>query len=280
MKRAPREMKRGSATTDDRFAYFALDNSQTVFRYEWSTEKWEELPPSPYSDSGLAVIDGKLTTVGGLGGLGGLRDTNKVFTLQHSEWVEHYPPMNSKRCFPAVVSTSDGNYLFVIGGNDGVMIIDHWTPKVELFHVRSKRWYKLTSLPRSLVRPSATICGNVLHVIGYDGDGYSCYLHALLFNDQLITSKLLSNILTWTALPKQPVECSTAATLSGQLVIVGGQRGKSDVNSIHQLFDGQWVEISSMVSGGQMSFVVNSSPDKLMIVGGWKKDRVEECVVV
>ena len=272
-------MQRGSAATDEQFAYFAPDNSKAVFRYEWSTKKWEELPPSPYHDSGLVIINGKLTAVGGLGGL---RDTNKLFTLQHSEWVEHYPPMNSKRCFPAVVSTSDGNYIFVIGGNDGIIIIDHWTPKVELFHVRSRRWYKLTSLPQSLVRPSATICGNVLHVIGNDGDGYSCYLHALLSSDQPITSKSLSFILTWAPLPQLPVEWSTAASLSGQLVVVGGQRGKSDVNSIHQLINGKWVEIGSMCRyiGTEMCFVVNPSPDKLMIVGGLKEDRVEGCIVV
>ena len=280
MKRAPCEMKRGSATVDDRFAYFALDNSQAVFRYEWSTEKWKVLPPSPYQDCGLAIIDGKLTAVGGWGGL---RDTNKLFTLQHNEWVEQYPPMNSKRCLPAVVSTSDGNYIFVIGGNDGIIMIAHWTTKVELLHVRSRRWYKLTNLPQSLVRPIATICGNQLHVIGCHGDGYSCSLQALLFiSDQPITSKSVSNILTWTPLPKQPVEWSTVANLSGQLVIIGGQRGQLDVNAIHQLLNGQWVKIGSMFRSinTQLCFVVNPSPDKLMIVGGWEEDRVEECVVV
>ena len=73
---------------------------------------------------------------------------------------------------------------------------------------------------------------------------------------------------------------STAATLCGQLVTVGGDQGWLRVNSIHQLIDGQWVEIGSMSSGRWRCLVVTPSPDKMMIVGGDAKDSVEECVVM
>ena len=78
----------------------------------------------------------------------------------------------------------------------------------------------------------------------------------------------------------------STATLYGQLVTVGGERGGSLVNSIHQLIDGQWVEIGSMSSGRSMCLVVTPSPDKMMIVGGYGAefllilDSVEECVVM
>ena len=88
-------------------------------------------------------------------------------------------------------------------------------------------------------------------------------------------------MITWTRLPQQPVKGSTAATLCGQLVIVGGLQGGSYVNSIHQLPDGQWVKIGSMSSGRQRGLVVSPSPDKMMVVGGLGgRDSVEECVVV
>ena len=154
-KTAPCEMIRGSAATDDQFAYFTPGDSNLVYSYRWNTEKWEELPPSPYRDSGLVIIDGELTAVGGYDG----RYTNKLFTLRQGQWVEHYPPMNTARSSPAVVSTSDGNYIVVIGGSVG-----GWTATVELFHVRSRRWYELTNLPQALSQPSATICDNQLHV--------------------------------------------------------------------------------------------------------------------
>ena len=83
-------------------------------------------------------------------------------------------------------------------------------------------------------------------------------------------------------LPQQLVKWSTAATLCGQLVTVGGERDDwSPVNSIHQLIDGQWVEIGSMCSTREKCLVVTQSPDKMMIVGGYgTEDSVEECVVV
>ena len=70
---------------------------------------------------------------------------------------------------------------------------------------------------------------------------------------------------------------STAATLSGQLVIIGGQQYGSTVKTIHQLLDGQWVEIGSMSCSRWWCLVVSPSPDKMMIVGG---NNVEECISV
>ena len=152
-KTAPCGMTRGSATTDDQFAYFTPGGFNLVYSYQLNAEKWKRLPPSPYCNFGLVIIDGELTAVGGDDGY---RYTNKLFTSRQGQWVEHYPPMNTARFSPAVVSTSDGNYIVVIGGDVG----GRWTATVELFHVRSRRWYELTNLPQGLTQPSATICDN------------------------------------------------------------------------------------------------------------------------
>ena len=144
------------------------------------------LSSCPYRDSGLAIIDSELTTVGGRDGAG--HRSNRLFTLRQGKWVEVYPPMNTARSSPAVVSTSDGDdYLIAIGGFGSDRVA---TATVELFHVK-RRWYKLTDLPQPLPRPSATICVDQLHVIGRDGKGYSCSLQSLPSNDRPITSPLL-----------------------------------------------------------------------------------------
>ena len=266
-KTAPHGMKRGSATTDDQFSYLSPLGSNSVYSYRWSTERWEQLLPSPYRNYGLVIIDSELTAVGGWNGS---HRTNKLFTLQQGQWVEFYPPLKTECYSPAVVSTSDGNYIFVIGGASAG---HKWTATVELFHVRSKRWYELTNLPQALSFPSATICGNQLHVIGRNGAGYSCFFQDVLSSDQPTT-------LTWTPLPELPVKWSTAATLSGQLVIVGGERDGAFINSIHQLIGGEWVVIGFMSSGRKECLIVSPSPDKIFILGGYgKEDSVEECVV-
>ena len=264
-KTAPCEMDRGSATTDGQFAYFTPDGSTSVYRYEWRREKWEELHSCKHSDSGLVIIDGKLTAVGGV-------FTNKLFILRHRKWVEEYPPMKTARSSPAVVSTSDSEYLIVIGGFGG----GDWIATVELFQVKSRRWYKLTDLPQPLPYPSATICGDQLNVIGTDANGYSCFLQALPSSDQPITPPLT---LSWEPLPPLPVRDSTAATLCGQLLLIGGRRRDgSPVNSIHQLVYGQW-KIGFIAPDRSMYLVVSPSPDKIIVVGGSRTDIVEEYVV-
>ena len=168
--------------------------------------------------------------------------------------------------------------VIAIGGRDH----GRWIDAVELFHTGRRSWSRLTSLPKPLTFPSATICGNQLHVIGCGGDGYSCSLQALLSSNQPIRSQ--SRTPTWTPLPCLPVTDSTAATLCGQLVIIGGRRDGSSVNSIHQLVDGQWVNIGSMSSGRSECLVASPSPDKMVVVGGWDAftplDSVEVCVAV
>ena len=274
-KRAPRQMWRGSATTDGPFAYFTPVNSTSLYQYEYSTEKWSDLPPCPYLDSGLVIINSELTTVGGW--YDTYRPTNKLFTLQQRKWVKKHPPMNTACHSPAVVSTFDGDYLIVIGGWDG----SRWTATVELFQVKNRRWHKLTDLPKPLSAPSATICGDQLNVIGRYGNGYSCSLQALPSSDRPITSPLT---LSWKPLPLLPVTASTAATLCGQLVIIGGKQVGSSVNSIHQLVDGEWVRIGSMASHTYFCLVASPSPDRIIIVGGYGAlstlDSVEEWAVV
>ena len=265
-------MVRGSAATDGRFVYITPDGSTSLYQYECSNEKWMELLSCPYENSGLAIIDSELTTVGG--GVGAGRLTDKLFTLRQGKWVEVYPPMNTARSSPAVVSTSDGDYLIAIGGygSDGDR-----SATVELFQVKSRGWYNLAHLPQPPPLLSATICGDQLHVIGIHRNGYSCSLQSLPSNDRPITSPLT---LSWKPLPPLPVTDSTAATLCGQLVLIGGGQGWSPVNSIHQLVEGQWVEIGSMTSGRWRCLAVSPSPDRILIVGGLGEDYVEECVAV
>ena len=266
-------MVRGSATSDGECAYFM--NSHSVYRYKWSTEKWDKLPRCPYRNSGLVIIDGALTTVGGYKeGFFFDTYTNKLFTLRQNRWVKELPPMKTARSSTAVVSTSDGKYVLVIGGWSGG---GGWT-SVELFQVGNRRWCEVSDLPQPLFWPSATICDDVLHVIDFS-DGFSCFLQNLISVDQPTTSQSRSHTILWSPLPPLPVTYSTAATLCGQLVIIGGERGGSPVNSIHQLVDGQWVEIGSMSSGRKECLVVSPSPDKMMIVGGLT-NCVEECVAV
>ena len=265
-------MIRGSATSNHQLAFFAPDDSYSVYSYEWSTEQWKELPSCPYRDSALVIINGGLTTVGGV--KSGSDYTKKLFTLQQKHWVRKYPPMKNARSSPAAVSASDGDYIIVIGGRHNVI-----AASVELYQVKLRKWYELTNLPQPLNFPSATICGDELHVIGLSS-GYSCSLQTLPFSDEPIAPRSLRHLISWTSLPQLPVTHSTASTLSGQPIIIGGKQDLLQVNSIHQLVEGKWVNISSMTSRREFCLSVNLSPDRVMIVGGvGAENSVEEISV-
>ena len=63
--------------------------------------------------------------------------------------------------------------------------------------------------------------------------------------------------------------------------LIGGGQGGSLVNSIHQLVEGQWVDIGSMTSDRWLCLAVSPSPDRILIVGGMGAEySVEECVAV
>ena len=204
-----------------------------------------------------------------MGGYDGSHHTNKLYTLRKEKWIEEYPPMNTARSWPAVISTSDGTHLIVIGGLE----CGDYGSTVEIFQVNTRQWCsKVINLPHPLPRPSATICGDKLHVVGFTDKGYSCSLQAS--DDDQIT------LHSWTSLPPIPVAGSTAATVCGQLVIIGGRITGKPVNSIYQLIDRHWVEIGSMSSNRCGCLVINESPKKLIILGGeGAEDSVEECVM-
>ena len=277
-KPAPYGMSGGSATqTDYRFAYFTPRDSKLVYSYEVSTQHWETLPSCQYCNSALVIIDGVLTTVGGQKNVADSAYTNELLTLKQGKWSKEYPPMSTSRSCSSTLS--DNNHVIVIGGWIGSC----WTTTVELLEVNTRKWYELASLPQPLPTPSTTICGNQAHVIGDDGYGYSCSLQALPSSDEIIAPESIPHILiTWISLPHLPVKQSRAATLCGQLVIIGGLRS----NSIHQLVEGQWVKIGSMSCNRHMCLSVTPSPNRLMIVGGAgrelsaEKSSVEECFVV
>ena len=161
--------------------------------------------------------------------------------------------MDTEISSPDVVSTPDlDGIIVVIGGGD------HWTATVQLFHVKAREWSS-NLLATSSPPPFSH---NKLHVIGCEGTVYSRSLQALPSSDEPNSVQSILNTLTWNLLPQLPVKYSTAATLCGQLVIVGGERGGSPVNSIHQLIDGQWVEIGAMSICRKKCLVVTPSPTR------------------
>ena len=276
-------MRRGSAVSDQNVAYFTPYCSNSLYRYTLREDKWEDLPKCTYHSSGLVIIDHKLTAVGGK--VDRSRYTNEVLTLHEGEWGEEYSGMNTARSSPAVVSTSDGQHVIVIGGESTTNSIFKMlfrgvstNTAVELLNTGTKRWTQITSLPKPFhfiphlkcIIPSAIIWRNRLYVIGGYGNDYSCSLEALLASDAQTSPQQ-----TWISVPHPPGDGSTIATYGNQLVIIGGKQDWIPYNFIYRLKDGYWVKCGSLSCDRYWCLVVSPSPDVVIVVGGSGSDFTE-----
>ena len=83
--------------------------------------EWSELPECPYVYSSLAVIRGLLTAIGGFKNCHSDPE-NKLLSIvneRDKKWVEHFPPMPTKRYDAAAVTTKQ--HLIVAGGRSGMI---------------------------------------------------------------------------------------------------------------------------------------------------------------
>ena len=262
--RSPYEMTRGAAVVDGNVAYFVIWNGQTC-SYNLSTRRWNELPRCPYEYSSLAVIRGLLTAIGGLI-RGATDELLSIVKDRDQKWVEHFPPMPTKRFCTAAVTTEQ--HLIVAGGNSGPNRLN----TVEMMDIQTLVW---SSLPHPYSRASATICGDQLYMLGgSDNVGHSksvltCSLTKLL---QSCSDHDTSSYSVWHRITDVPVYCSTCAAVNGELVAVGGQdTGYNTTTAVHKYNSttNSWDTISNMPTGRDDCLVAVLPTNEMMVVGGY-----------
>ena len=274
---APHKMKRGSAGGCGNMAFFGPYDSSHVHSYNSETEEWFTLPRCSKENFSLAAINGIVTAVGGRQSG---NCTNTLLSLTASKggkrkWVEHFPPMPTKREFIAV--TCSGKNLLVAGGRgEGYTKLT----TVEVMNMDTLQWSTASHLPYPLSDATATLCGERVYLVGgLDQDGYSsnsvltCSLSTLL-QTQTVAAKMKSlpkNQFIWHMIADLPVKCSTCVTLNGQLLAVGGRStDKMDSNNIYSYNTetSSWEVISHMPTPRRWCLVTVLCGNKLMVLGG------------
>ena len=107
-------MIRGAAVVDANVAYFVSLYGQTC-SFHLSYKKWSDLPICPHHCVSLVIVRGLLTAIGGTEGYTTIG--NKLLSIVSDgdkKWVEHFPPMPTKRSHTAAVTTKQ--HLIVAGG--------------------------------------------------------------------------------------------------------------------------------------------------------------------
>ena len=97
--------------------------------------------------------------------------TNKLFSLTgKGKWVEHFPPMPTKRYGTAAVSSAKS--LIVAGGSGGDNQKRHI---VEVMNTETLQWSTASSLPFVLRN---AICDDRIYLLGYENSKISaCLFH-------------------------------------------------------------------------------------------------------
>ena len=275
-------MIRGSATVCGNMAYFRPGFSQCVQLYDSETEVWSDLPVCPKEYFTLIVVKGFVTAVGGWQyptWLGPKRSTNTLLSLMgkkggRREWVEHFPPMPTKRDLTAVVCSEKA--LVVAGGlqEGGTKLAT-----VEVMDIKTPKWSTASSLPHPLYGATATICGDRVYLVG--GCGQDGWIRSVLTCslDALLPSQSCQPV--WDMITDLPVTCSSCATLNEQVVAVGGQDSDNKViNNIYSYNTGtnSWEVISHMTTPRCWCLVTVLPHNELMVMGGWTGTRESDIV--
>ena len=272
---APYIMERGDAVGNGNMAYFVGTRGEAC-SYNAITKKWNELPKCPYGYSSLAVVYGHLTAIGGCT-LDKFDPQNKLVSRMGDRgWIEHFPPMPTKRWKTIAVTTQ--RHLVVAGGkNDSSSHLNI----VEVLDIQNVTWSTVASLPHPYSEASAAICGDRLYILGgFDQNGKTKSVLTCSLT-KLLRGEARSLEVCWRRLADSPTTRSTCAAVNGVLLVVGGldeQNRKTSAIYVYKSTANSWELISNMPTAQYNRLVAVLPTNEVIVVGGctrFKTDKVD-----
>lgn len=248
-------------------AYFS--HCHDVYSYSLAEDKWTKLKHCKCDKFSLAVIQGKLTSIGGEST--DSQATDKIFYLS-LKWPEYYwveylacSPMPTRRVKPAVATTP--THLVVAGGYQAP------SPEtVDVLDLNTLKWSSTKPLPTPFVCPSTynvTYCDGRLYLCE-DNAVFSCSMESLN----------ASSGSAWVRLKNIPVPYGARlATLRGQVLAIGGSdkpRGGYTTAAIHcyNRRTGMWNILGEMPTPQSRALVaVLPNSHELMVLAGKVKQN-------
>ena len=211
--------------------------NHVVFQYDLPRDGWSRLPPHPVRYFAMAQFRGHLITVGGKGAQRGVDITGKVYLFKEESqvWVEFLKPMPTARYQLSAATTQ--SFIIASGGVTGeVDGKDVLCPTVEVYSIETFQWYTAAPLPAPYAFRSSVTIADGCYLLGGHVKDYldmTTILYASLTSiiakatSPIATHQSASNTSVWKILPVTPLKGSAAASLSGNLIAVGGYKGST-----------------------------------------------------
>lgn len=256
----------GQVTVHQGTAYFTQHFA--VYTYVERQDKWEELPRCENKYFGLAVINDKLTAVGGMDRNN--LHTNKILTLKKRErkWDQLLPAMPTARVHPAALTTP--THLVVAGGTY-VSQDPNRTPKgyatVELMALKTFQWSVASSLPEVVRYPQIKhTTANLLLLTDTESNTvYSCSVEGLAHTQQEDAA--------WARRAPIPVHHGASlVALQGVVLALGGQdEAGSQTDAVHRYNEAEdaWEVVKGLRSPRSWVLGAVCLDDVLVVVGGF-----------
>ena len=271
-------MTRGAAVSHGNVAYFNSYYSTAVYCYESQRQLWRQLPDCPSTDSTLVMADNKLTTIGGRDQQ--WRPTNSLASLtgegKDSKWVELFPWMPTARYFLAAVCR--GRNVIAAGGyGDG----DRRVRTVEILDTELRQWSSAASLPHPMKSASITVCEDLLYLLGgTDQNGRTLSVLTSSITDLLHHQQETANQVTvWRQAADAPYYRSTAVSVGGQLLAIGGEDEHWKNTSAIVAYDptsDSWQDMGYMATPRNQTLVAVLLSNQLIAAGGLGGDTKVE----
>ena len=271
-------MYRGAAVSHGKMAYFNSDGSTSVYSYDSQGQLWQELPDCHSWDSALVMAKDKLTTVGGE--QYGRGPTNSLASLtgegKDSKWVELFPRMPTARRHLAAVCR--GRNVIAAGGyDDGGRRLS----TVEILDTDLRQWSSAASLPHPMLGASITVCGDLLYLLGgFDQNGPTLSVLTSSITDLLHQQQETANQpAVWRRAADAPYSGSTAVSVGGQLLAIGGLDEAWKNTSAIVAYDptsDSWQDMGHMTTPRSYPLVALLPSNELIVAGGFGGEKKVE----
>ena len=264
-----------------------------VFQYDTSRDEWSRLPPCQVIFFAMAQYAGNLITVGGRIRKGGF--TGKVYRFKEQpgigvtgklyrfkrkshKWEEFLKPMPTARFRLSVATTPSA--IVTSGGATG--ITDNKAVScvtVEVYSGETSQWHTADPLPIPCGGMTSVTIPDTWYLLGGGGTGGKSLttvqyapLTALIQRATSPTHQSASHTSVWKTLPDTPLKWSTAASLSGSLLAVGGWDDKTPAFPAVHVFlplTNSWVRATGdLPDPCYACTAVQLTSNRLLVVGG------------
>ena len=246
---------------------------QTVMVYDPQQDSFDTLPPYTCVWFSMAIVNNQLVLVGGRDAQT-LKVTNKlaVWNEESKKWTHPLPPMTTACSLPSVTSHNN-RWLVVMAGAGDVTDLS----RVEILDTtESGQWYHAAPLPQTCNQVSTVTIGNLMcYLLGGFSERVPSKKVFCVNLDDLISQALSQPAgasapptpSPWMTLTDTPETCSTAFSLNGSLLSVGGSGGSQAIYH-YQPSSKNWIKAGELPAGRSHCACTVLPSGELLVTGG------------